>query len=372
MLYGIDNKKELDAHLKGKNVALVMNQASVASFGKTTLDVIKEICTVKALFALEHGIRGAFKAGEDVEKEEGEYEIPEISLYHGSGCGLMEEDIKGLDALVYDVQDLGLRFYTYVASLKILVEDCERYGLELIVLDRPCPFGRLVWGNILQDDSFSFVGPDNLTISYGMTPGEVSLWFASRKGHKTLPTVIRLEGWKGEPYWQNGWEWIKPSPNIPDFETAFLYAGMCFIEGCSLSEGRGTLKPFKTFGAPWIDSSLLLKELERYQLPGFVFKETEFKPQDSKCKGTLCHGVEITVKDFDVAEPVRLGLLILSICFNKWKETEELPGTDDLTHMERLIGKGSLSSIIKDPLGVYDEWQKEAKIFKKGGIYIYG
>lgn len=372
MIFGVERNEDVKKHLKNKNVGLVLNQASLTHSGLTTFDVLKEHCKIKALFALEHGIRGAFKAGEDITCEDGIDDRPVISLYHGDGCGLKEEEVKELDAIVYDVQDLGLRFYTYVASLKILEEDCNRFGLELIILDRPCPFGRMVWGNILPSDSLSFVGPDNLTISYGMTPGEIALWFAKRKEHTTLPTVIKLEDWNGKPYWKDSWKWIRTSPNIPDFDTAFLYSGMCFIEGCTLSEGRGTDKPFRTFGAPWIDSALLLKKLESYELSGFSFKATAFIPKESKHKDTICHGLEISVTDHKTAKPVKLGLVILSICFDLWDDTKELIGTNGLSHMDKLIGKGSLSKIIDDPLKVYAEWEKESETFKKGGIYLYG
>ena len=369
MLYGLERNEELKKHLEGKNVGLVMNQASLTHDGRSTLDVISSYCHIKALFALEHGIRGAFKAGEDIQKEEGINEIPVISLYHGSGCGLEENDVKGLDAIVYDIQDLGLRFYTYIASLKNIVEDCNRFNLELILLDRPCPFGRKVWGNILPDDSLTFVGPDNIPVSYAMTPGEAAIWFTHKYSYDRMPTVIKLQNWSGEPYWINGWDWIRTSPNIPDFNTAFLYAGMCFVEGSNMSEGRGTDKPFRLFGAPWIDSSELLERISRYNLRGFEFKESEFTPNDSKHKDKLCHGLEITVTDYDKAEPVKLGLIILSICFSSWKETEVLPDSNGMTHMDRLTGKGMLEEIIRNPEGVYADWEKESSTFRKGWIY---
>lgn len=368
MRFGVEREDLLARRLGGRRVALVMNQASAAQDGRSSLEIVRRFADVEALLALEHGIRGTIGAGEDVPSEAEVDGVPAFSLYHGAGTGLPEALPGGIDTIVYDVQDLGLRFFTYVASLRSLVEDCARTGLDLVVLDRPCPFGRHVWGNILPRDSFSFVGPDALPVSYGLTPGEAALWFAGNLGRKP-PVVVPLEGWSGEPYWEKGWRWIPTSPNIPDFETAFLYAGLCLLEGTNISEGRGTCRPFKLLGAPFVEPRKLLLELERHGLEGFLFKEASFVPSSGKHQGVLCRGIEVRVADYGAAEPLKLGLAVVGACFGLFAQTRELPGSGGLSRMDRLAGKGALKDIEADPAGLYEKWQKEAASFAAERIY---
>lgn len=307
MKRGLDRIETVLSLVKGKRVGLVANAASVDRFGRSSLEIFEKETCLAAVFGLEHGITVTFAAGEKVDGEQaGKLRV--FSLYGGNGYGLSKEARELIDVLVFDIQDLGLRFYTYVSSLRLILRSAAEMNLPVIILDRPNPLGRSVYGTLLDESDLSFVGIDNLPIRYGLTIGELALFFNANIGADLR--VVPLDGWTGG-LWQG--RWVPTSPNIPTFETAFVYSGMCFLEGTNLSEGRGTDAPFLTFGAPFMTRDL------SFSFEGFELERTTFIPSSSKYQGELCHGYRIRVTDYG-ANPVEFSLRLMNRIFEEYDE----------------------------------------------------
>ena len=233
------------------------------------------------------------------------FNVPIRSLY-GKKRKPAPEDLQDLDALLFDMQDAGARFYTYASTLTFVMEAAADEGLEVILLDRPNPLGGVVVdGEIMEDRFRSFVGMHPIPVQHGMTLGELALmingsgWLAREENCARL-TVVPCASWTREmTFSEVGWKWLPPSPNLPDFETVLVYPGLCFLEGTNVSEGRGTDEPFLTFGAPWMESEKILEELKKHAIAGFDFEPRSFTPcsrpgaKNPKFENRLCHGIRI-------------------------------------------------------------------------------
>jgi uncharacterized protein YbbC (DUF1343 family) len=334
----------LERHLdlvKGKRVGLIANQTAVNSGLESTIELFSRHPDVNlvALYAPEHGIRGNAQAGEYVpffidEK----YKIPVFSLYGQSikperGMlkdidtymrsfdtektgkvpeGAMVEDV---DVAVFDIQDVGTRIYTYIATMAYAMQACAENRIEFIVLDRPNPInGEQMEGPLVEYPGFSsFVGLYPIPVRHGMTVAELAKYFNDNfLEDKADLKVIPMDGWK-RPMWydETYLPWIIPSPNMPNLNTATVYPGQVYLEGTNISEGRGTTKPFELFGAPWIDGYELAKRLNELDLPGIKFREAWFTPTFSKYNGQLCSGAQIHVLDRSQYRPFESALHII-------------------------------------------------------------
>lgn len=369
MRCGIDRPEVWQGLLAGKRTGVIASSASFNARGEHSSEVIRRNADVRAFFALEHGFRGQLAAGAAVcdLEEDG---IPVYSLYDGNGTVLPDDIDDIVDVLVFDIQDLGLRFYTYIASLRAVISASAEHSFRIVVLDRPNPFGRRVIGSPLTEDYFSFVGPDALPVMYSLTFGELSLWYA-RRLDAPLPAVVGLEGWDCGMWPFLSARWYPTSPNIRSFEAAFLYAGMCFTEGTSLSEGRGTDYPFQLVGAPFIDSDRLLASLPPHD--GFQVSKADFIPRESKWKGEPCHGVMIRVEDYS-QDPVAFAVRLLSCIFSLFPEAVLLgdsgPGA---RHIDRLMGEGGANAICCGCEELLHSWKQAAQEFSESvkDSYIY-
>jgi len=214
---------------------------------------------------------------------------------------------------VYDIQDIGVRFYTYISTLYHVLKSAGETGIKVLVLDRPNPItGVHMEGPVLNTVYRSFVGIWQLPIRYGMTVGELALLFNNEADLGADLEVIKIEGWKRDMWFdETGLPWIPPSPNMPTLDTAIVYPGTCLIEGTNVSEGRGTTKPFELIGAPWIDEYKLIEELKSLPIKGVEYRPATFIPWRGKYVGELCHGVQIYIVDREVFEPVKLGLALI-------------------------------------------------------------
>ena len=370
MKVGIDNIRRASKLLKGKKVGLVANPASVDSNGVHTSVLLRKWCKIVMYFSLEHGFNGKAAAGAAVEDEMID-DIPVYSLYDGKGSVLPRNIDSLIDVLVYDVQDLSLRFYTYISSLKAIVEASQKHNFTLIILDRPSPFGRRVMGSPLTNPYFSFVGCDALPIVYSLTPAELSLFFLRDYSGKS-PVIIPLSNWQSKSYEKLNRPFIPTSPNIKNYETAFVYAGTCFLEGTNISEGRGTNEPFLTIGAPFIDSHLLIESLKDFK--DLEFTPTSFTPKESKWKGELCHGIKIKVNSYR-ARPVDFGLILLNRIFTLFPEAKFLAPSEgsNIAFIDRLLGEGGKEGVLADCEGLIKKWKIDASAFKAyiKQYYIY-
>lgn len=301
--------------IRGKKVGLVTNYTGVNSEFVSTVEVFHRHPEVRltALFGPEHGIRGEAQAGERVTS----YLDPETGVTVHSLYGETKKPtdamLRGLDMLVYDIQDVGVRYYTYISTLCYVMEKAAEKGLPVLVLDRPDPVrGDIVDGNLLNPAFSSFIGLYPIPIRYGMTLGELAMLVNREFGIGAELTVVPMEGWRRSDWFEDtGLPWIAPSMGIPTPETAVLYTGMCFIEGTNFSEGRGTTQPFQLVGAPWVNGRELADALNDLELPGVFFRPTYFKPTVSKHQGELCAGAQIHLLDRGAFQGSRVGLAVL-------------------------------------------------------------
>jgi uncharacterized protein YbbC (DUF1343 family)/CubicO group peptidase (beta-lactamase class C family) len=313
VLSGIDVlERDHFAALKGRRVGLVTNHSGRDLAGRATIDVFAsaEGVTLVALFSPEHGIRGAADAKVADTRDE-KTGLPIYSLY-GERRKPTAETLKGIDTLVYDIQDAGCRFYTYISTLELLLEAGAENKVRVMVLDRPNPLGGVaVEGPVLDAGRESFVGCHPLPLRHGLTVGELAkLINAERKLGCDLE-VIAMEGWKrGDLYDRTCLHWVNPSPNLRGLTAALLYPGIGLLETTNVSVGRGTDRPFEWIGAPWLDGNKLAAALARQDLRGVRFVPLQQTPTSSTHKDKICDGVQILVDDWSRFQPVRTGLAI--------------------------------------------------------------
>ena len=266
------------------------------------------------LFGPEHGVRGDLQYMSAVKSESRDPRtgLRVVSLYGETADSLRPPPalLEGLDALVFDIQDVGSRYYTYQATMLLCMEAAARAGIGFVVLDRPNPIGGLrVEGPKLRPGFESFCGLHDLAVRHGLTVGELSLLFRAERGLSLELMVVECQGWRrGMGFRETGLPWVLPSPNMPTPETALVYPGMCLLEGTNLSEGRGTTRPFELMGAPWLDADRLAQDLGKERLPGVAFRPASFVPTFDKHAGVRCHGVELLVRDRERFRPFRAGL----------------------------------------------------------------
>ncbi len=308
---GVDRFLELP-EARNKALGLVTNATGFTSTGVPTWRAFLERrLRVAALFGPEHGFRGEAQDAVQVVDEEFRG-IPVYSLY-GSRLRPTPEMLRPLDAVVYDIQDVGCRYYTYLYTLAYVMEACEKAGAEVIVLDRPNPIrADRVEGTAISAAFDSFVGGYGLSPRYGMTVGEFAEYLKGEYFSDVQLSVIWMEGYDRSSFFdETGLPWPLPSPNLPSLNTAILYPGTCLLEGTNLSEGRGTTRPFEICGAPWLDGEILRERLAAYDLPGVVFSSIFFTPTFSKHAGLLCRGVLVHVVDRSAVDALAVGAAIL-------------------------------------------------------------
>jgi len=368
---GLDNIGESKDLFKGKRVGVIANQTSYNSRGMYIVDVFREMPDVRvvALFSPEHGLQGTEEAGVEVDGgTDPASGLPVYSLY-GDTKKPTPAMLANVDVLIFDIQDVGARFYTYLYTMSLAMEAAAESGKRFVVLDRPDPInGTQIEGEVLNPKFASFIGLYPIPVRYGMTVGELARmvngegWLAN--GVKAELAVVPMTGWRrGMWHDQTGLPFIRPSPNMPDVETAAVYPGLCLLEGTNISEGRGTAMPFRQFGAPWLEAKSLRDSLDALNLPGVSFVTTIFTPASSKHKGQLCQGVKLTVTDRDKLEPFWTGVQIVNTIYRlhsdrfQWlaDHFDHLCGTD--TIRKAIVAGSSL----EDPK---NRWQTECKTFR--------
>ncbi len=332
--------------LQGKRVGLITNQTGKDRRGRGIVEVLAGApgVTLAAVFSPEHGFTGTSEelAVSSSTLRLGGREVPVHSLYSGGLAGMRpsQEHLKGLDALVFDIQDIGARFYTYLATMGMALEEAAKAGIEFVVLDRPDPVdGETVEGPVLEDLSLravTAIAYFRVPIRHGMTAGEMALLHNAEVKHPRL-TVVRMEGWERRMWFdQTGLPWTRPSPNMPDLASATLYPGIACLEDTNLSVGRGTPAPFRWIGAPWLDGEALSKRLNASRLEGIRFSPQDHTPAKSAHEGKLCHGVSMKVTDRLALRPFKVFVHIAAALRDlhraefelRWDETRRLVGSE--------------------------------------------
>ena len=310
---GIDRIAECDPLLRGRRIALMTNPTGIDHALRPGIDILHARYGLSALLACEHGIRGTEQAGASVgDSVDTATGVPVFGTYASHGT-LSPEILDAFDVLVFDMQDVGARFYTYLYSLSHAMESCAGAGKSVVVLDRVNPLGgACIEGTLLDESLGSFVGEYALPTRTGFTMGEYALWVRDHLGLDVDLEVVALRGWTRDLLLPElDIPWVAPSPNCPTFQTALCYLGTCVFEGTNVSEGRGTTQPFELVGAPWIDAAELARRMNAHGLPGIGFREAAFAPSFSKGAGERCFGVQMHILDPQEASPVLAGLLLL-------------------------------------------------------------
>ena len=318
VMNGIDRLLTEDFGLKGKRLGLITNPSGLSKSLVSAIDILKERFDLRALFGPEHGVRGDIEAGGAVEtytdKRTG---LPVYSVYgKGNSDGDHRPDsamLQDIDMLLIDIQNIGCRYYTFESTMYNSMEVCAKTGKTFVVLDRINPINGVdVEGNILDPAFKSFIGIGPVPNRHAMTMGELAQFYNSECNIGCNLKVIPLKGWKRDMYADDaGFHWVNPSPNIPTIDTALLYPGTCLFEGTSISEGRGTTKPFEIIGAPWLDGEALADSMNRQMHPGLIFRPASFLPSFSKHKGVYCRGVQLHITDRRALRPIYSSLRLM-------------------------------------------------------------
>jgi uncharacterized protein YbbC (DUF1343 family) len=375
---GVDVFLEEDAEKwKGNRIGLIINQASVTiGLVPTLWAFLEKGLNVSAIFTPEHGLFGEAQAGEKVDSSIDEATgIPIYSLY-GETRKPTPEMLENVDVLIYDLPEIGARYSTYIATMILAMQSAAEKGIPFIVLDRPNPIGGKREGNVLDIKFRSPVGILPIPNRHGLTPGELAILARGVYSFDLELLVIPMIDWKRRMFYDDtGLIWINPSPNLPNLENVWHYPGACLLEGTNISEGRGTTKPFKILGAPWIRGYELAMELNANS-EGVFFQEVRFVPTFSKYKGELCQGVEVHILDLKM-EVITLYIFILQTIKAlypdklKWIKRKEGYVIDFLAGTEKVrktIDKfGSFSQILEawlDELEKFEEAIKPLLLYK--------
>lgn len=310
VLCGADVAAKNGLDLQGK-CGLITNHTGVLRDLSSTVDMLREICNLTSLFGPEHGVRGDFQAGESVgfytDKKTG---LPVYSLF-GEETSQSEKALASLDTVIFDIQDVGARFYTYYYTMTDAMKLCAQNGIKFIVLDRPNPIGGVkAEGTVLDKRFSSFVGRFETPTRCALTIGEFALMMNETQGIGCELEVIPLEGWERElSYDETDLVFIQPSPNIPSVDTAFTYIGTCIFEETNISEGRGTTKPFEMIGAPWLDGGAVIEKIGPQE--GVILRECSFTPSFSDYKDCFCRGIQLHITERDAYSPFAVGIRLL-------------------------------------------------------------
>ena len=366
VLAGIDVLVEENfAPLVGRRVGLITNHTGQTRTGESTIDVLARAPGVRlvALFAPEHGLRGTIEEREVPSERDTGTGLPIHSLYAGNRHPT-DEMLAGVDVLVFDIQDAGVRFYTHITTMAYAMEEAARRKIAFVVLDRPNPLGGVVvQGPVLDSDLRSFVGYFALPIRHGMTVGELARMFNPENNINVELTVVPMRGWQ-RAHWfdETGWPWVSPSPNLRSVRGATLYPAVELLRAGQVSVGRGTPTPFELFGAPWIRSRELKRYLDARRIPGVRFERTRFRPAADVHPGQLCYGLRLRVTDRKALDVGRLGVELLSALWRLY------PQNFQLEKNIRLLGSKKTLERIRagdDPVDIVADWQEDLEAFKR-------
>ena len=341
VLTGIDVlEREGFSQLAGRNVGLITNQTGINREGISNIQLLHDASGVNllAIFSPEHGLFGKLDIPLIENSEDSLTGIKVFSLY-GSTRIPTSEMLTGIDTLVFDIQDIGTRFYTYISTMGHAMQAAAENNIRFVVLDRPNPInGITISGPVLDQGRQSFVGFHRLPVRHGMTTGELARMFKAELRLELDLVIIQLEHWHRAGYFDaTGLKWVNPSPNMRSLPEAILYPGIGLLETTNLSVGRGTDTPFELIGAPWLDGNMLARKLRLLKLPGVRFDAIEFTPESSKFEGELCSGISIHITDREQFKSVRTGLEIALQLRRLYPQIWEIDAYDRLLGSEATL-----------------------------------
>jgi len=385
---GLEVLMETPELIAGRRWAMLANHAAVTP----DLDPARVVLAAAGagkptrLFAPEHGIDGIAQDMEAVGDLHDPLTGVEVRSLYGSNPETLEpssDDLADVDVLVVDLSDIGARYYTFAATMDWVMAACERANVEVLVLDRPNPIGGVAReGGMVAPGFESFVSQLPVPVRHGLTLGEIALLLQRERYPNLELSVVSCRGWRRSDWWDaTALPWVAPSPNMPTLDTAALYPGLCLVEATTLSEGRGTTRPFHLVGAPWIDAERLVAALREQGPAGIAFRTAHFTPLFQKHAGATCSGVELYVVDREILEPVALGMRILKTIHDLHPErfgwrADSYEFVSDVPALDLLTGSAAARSGIErgDRLeSLLEEWRREVKDFDEtlGGILLY-
>lgn len=359
--------------LRGLRVGLITNHTGVMGAGEATTSGIDLLhssphVTLVRLFAPEHGFSGRANAGERIGDERDQATgLPIFSLY-GETLKPTPAMLEGLDALVFDIQDIGTRYYTYIWTMAHALEAAAENGVRFVVLDRPNPIGgKQLHGNVLDTAFSTFVGLYPVPMRHGLTAGEMARFINAEFGLNADLVVVPVEGWqRAQWYDETALAWVAPSPNMPSLESAAHYPGSCLFEGTNLSVGRGTAEAFRQVGAPWLDHAALVERLRAYDLPGVridTLRFTPVQPGDGKYADTEVRGIRYTVTDRATYDPSRTAIATLVELRSLHADSLQFR----VSHFDRLAGTDSVRLKLlagEDVASITAPWQAQLQRFE--------
>ncbi len=369
VLFGADRVAEF-RHLFVGRTALLTGPSGRTSGNAPTIDVLKACCDLRLLLAPEHGVRGDKAAGalfsDEIDIESG---LPVRSLYTKTSKRLSPETLALFDTLVYDIADVGCRYYTFLTTLRYCMEDCAAAGKRLVVLDRPNPLGDRVEGGLLRQETASFVGGYPIPVCYGLTCGELARMMNAELGCGCDLQVVPCSGLTRSMTFRDwGHCWVMPSLGIPRYETALLYPGTCLIEGTNCSEGRGTADPFGILGAPFIRGEAFCRAFNDLGCPGVEATPVYFTPTTSKHQGTLCGGIQLHITEESRLEPVAMGVKLLDLLRRMYpSDFQFLPPVrpDGKPFLSLLAGHRDFERADWDVKALLDRYAQESQAFRQ-------
>ncbi len=373
--------EELD-RLKGLRVGIVCTHSAITRDLEHITQALDEAgVNIVGLFGPEHGVRGDAADGAEIDDAvDPRLGVPVYSLYARTMTPTPEM-LEGLDVMLIDIQDVGARFYTFPYTMAYVMGACGRNGVKVWVLDRPNPIGGLGFeGPILKPEFSSFVGLFATPVRHGFTTGELARLFRAKFAMECDLHVVKLKNWTREMWYdETGLPWVLPSPNFSSLDTAAVYTGTCYFEGTNVAEGRGTVKPFEIFGAPWIDAQELRKEMMSYDLPGVMYREAHFTPTSAKFAGELCSGLQFYVTDRNAFKPVLTGLAAVGAIRKLYPDDFAFrPPADGRYFFDLHAGCSWVREMIDAgacPWDIEKRWQDELAEFvddvKSGEIMLY-
>ncbi len=366
--------KNFSSELQGKSLGLVINHSSILPPGRSLVQALLEKGQkIQAIFSPEHGFSGAVEAGTEV-KDSQLKDIMIYSLYEKNKKPTPEQT-RGIDAFVYDIQDVGIRFYTYITTLKYVLEAAAEAQIPVYVLDRPNPTGGdIIEGPLLRPEYESFIGALPIPVRYGLTPGELAMMM---KGEGWVPRevdlhVVRMKNWRRNHFWEDtGLPWIPPSPNIPTPETAIIYPASSVLGTMKLNEGRGTPYPFLQFGAPWLNASSLIKELNGGKRFGIKLEAVYYTPRSLPgkalhplYKNKMCHGIRVRILQKEKFFSLRFAYAIIKALKNQKQYKLAAPPR----YLNMIFGSNLLSHYIEGKISyekLVSQVEEEEKLFRQ-------
>nr|ADI16632.1 uncharacterized protein conserved in bacteria [uncultured delta proteobacterium HF0010_01J10] len=385
----LDDRMDLVA---GKRVAICCNHTAITADFVHIVDALDaQGVSLVRLFGPEHGVRATAQDMEEVDETRDPVTgVPTVSLYGDDEASLhpLPDHFADVDVVLFDIQDIGARYYTYQATLGFVMRVAGQCGVPVVVLDRPNPIAGLLEGNLVHSGFESFVGAFPIAVRHGLTMGELGRYFKAHCGVDCELEVLEVEGWHRSQWFdETGLPWVYPSPNMPTLDTATIYPGMCLFEATTWSEGRGTTRPFHLFGAPGVDPQRLVKacveESERAGLQGVAYRPAAFNPGFQKHAGGACTGVEVHVTDRSVLDAFLLGLVTVTAAYRShralfgWR-SEPYEFIEDVAAIDLLTGSSRFREMLEsgaevDYSALKRSWDAELSVFEQRArrIMIY-